>query len=176
MRMYYFRGSMDQQKLSGTTYVFPDQMQPPIELENVKPTPSRGWPGVGLKGHVRSASHGGVSLQNPAFQPHHQLQPAPIPSSAIGLLEAAEKVTKDEAAATSSPPKLPYTGMSNISLFKKLFFKYFTMCEDIKKVNKKFKSYCIIPLMKVSFCRNFAARTHKGFISRTNSVTASYNY
>lgn len=139
MRMHYFRGSMDQQKLSGTTYVFPDQMQPPIELENVKPTPSRGWPGVGLKGHVRSASHGGVSLQNPAFQPHHQHQPAPIPSSAIGLLEAAEKVTKDETAATSSPPKLPYTGMLNIFLCLKSFYsqlKYVRVSKEVKKTRK----------------------------------------
>lgn len=105
---------MDQEsnQSSGITYVFP-AMQPPIELESVKPTPSRGWPGVGLKGHVRSASHGGVSLQNPALQPHHQTPAAP--SVALGFLEAATEYNKAERAsqdvtATSSPPKMPYTG------------------------------------------------------------------
>lgn len=97
---------------SGTTYVFPNQMQPPIELETVNPLPkqSRGWP-AGVKGHVRSASHGGVSLQNPTLHP----QP-PAPSPAIGLLEAAsglnngERASQDISGATATLQKLPYTG------------------------------------------------------------------
>lgn len=86
-------------------------MQPPIELETVNPLPqqSRGWPGGG-KGHVRSASHGGVSLLNPTLHP----QPS-VPSPAIGLLEAASGLSKGERAsqdvsATTTVPKLPYAG------------------------------------------------------------------
>lgn len=97
---------MDQHTL-GTTYVFPDQMQPAIEMESVKPTP-RGW-GVGSKGHVRSASHGGVSLFNPAVQPHqHQ------PSAAIGFLEEAtaglgktDRASENVVSSASPPLKTP---------------------------------------------------------------------
>ncbi|XP_045030963.1 phospholipid-transporting ATPase VD isoform X1 [Daphnia magna] len=97
----------------GTTYIFPNVMQPPIELETVNPLPSRGWPG-GVKGHVRSASHGviGVSLLNPTLHP----QPS-SPSPAIGLLEAASGLSKAERSSqdvSSTNPtvlKLPYTGI-----------------------------------------------------------------
>ncbi len=99
-------------KSLGTTYVFPNEMQPPIELETVNPlpTPSRGWPG-GIKGHVRSASHGGVSLLNPTLHP----QPS-APSPAIGLLEAASGISKVERSSqdvvsAAAAPKLPYTGI-----------------------------------------------------------------
>ena len=102
---------MDFQSL-GTTYVFPNELQSPIELETVNPlpTPSRGWPG-GIKGHVRSASHGGVSLLNPSLHP----QPSTPSHAAIGLLEAAsglskvERSSQDVVSATAAP-KLPYTG------------------------------------------------------------------
>jgi hypothetical protein len=101
----------------GTTYIFPDVMQPPIELETVNPLPSRGWPG-GVKGHVRSASHGviGVSLLNPTLHP----QPS-SPSPAIGLLEAAsglskgERSSQDVSSANPTVLKLPYTGIFKVS-------------------------------------------------------------
>ena len=96
-------------KLLGTTYIFPDQMQPPSERENI-PASTEGLaiPNTGRR-HVRSASHGGVSLLNPVIQ----CQPTG-PAAAIGLLEAAtgqaktERSSQDPIGTTSLKP--PYTG------------------------------------------------------------------
>jgi len=93
----------------GTTYIFPDQMQPPAEREN-NPASAGGLavPNSSRR-HVRSASHGGVSLLNPVIQ----CQPAG-PAAAIGLLEAAtgqtktERSSQDPIGATTLKP--PYTG------------------------------------------------------------------
>jgi len=96
----------------GTTYVFPDQMQPPAATENT-PAPSGGL-GVpaSSRRHVRSASHGGVSLLNPVIQ----CQPAG-PAAAIGLLEAAagqakaERSSQDPIGTPLTTLKPPYIGI-----------------------------------------------------------------
>lgn len=102
----YSREAMDFEA-SGITYIFPNQMQPAIELENVRPLPSgHDWRGAG-RGHVRSASHGGVSLFNPMAH-----GPPPPASAAINLLEAArglteENVSSQDTSTVTTAPKPP---------------------------------------------------------------------
>ena len=102
-----------------TTYVFPStadnqdraMQSPAIELENVCPItpPLKAFPPHIAKGHVRSASHGGVS-----FLHHPAAVPSPVASAAIGLLEDANSIAKgasqDVNSTTTAQPKPPFAG------------------------------------------------------------------
>lgn len=80
-------------------------MQPPIELENVA-QPIKPFPPHVARGHVRSASHGGVS-----FLHHPAAVPSPVASAAIGLLEDANSIAKGASQDVSTAqPKPPFAG------------------------------------------------------------------
>ena len=108
-------------------YVIQNQMHQPIELGSVPAAPvtnrdSKLRSAVG-RGHVRSVSHGGVSLLNPTLQPK-----SVAPSPAIGFLEAASAARNERSShdsiAVPSQPKLPQAGMLIFSMFKLLDFGY----------------------------------------------------
>lgn len=101
---------------SGTTYVFPNQMQPAIELENVRPMPLASDSRGAGRGHVRSVSHGGVSLLNPMLH-----CPPPSTSAAINLLEAARGLNNESVdshdTTTPTPVPKPPPGMFSVNLY-----------------------------------------------------------
>ena len=111
---------MDTAASSGTTYIHPNQMQPAIELNHVNPLPGAsrdtvgsGWPAVSRQGHVRSASHGGVSLLNPTFQRQQIPSPPSQTAVAVGFLEVAGRIKTERASHDSlgsTQPKAPPSG------------------------------------------------------------------